>query len=171
MQTVPMSSGTFWRGAFDITVFSLATMSAAVFYLASQYELSRDWRSVIKYLPMLMALGVGLCVSNTKAILEALVGKKSEFVRTPKYGGQAAPPARAGAKRKRSLVPYVEFVFGLYMTACIVVSVISLRAAMTTPFLVMFAFGFFYVSLMTFQAQRQRSVAAKPVEAPVEVDP
>jgi len=170
MQTVPMSSGTFWRGAFDITVFSLATMSAAVFYLASQYELSRDWRSVIKYLPMLMALGVGLCVSNTKAILEALVGKKSEFVRTPKYGGQRAAPARVGVKKKVSLVPYVEFVFGLYMTACIVVSAINLRAAMTMPFLVMFAFGFFYVSVMTFQAQRQRRTAAKPAEAPVESD-
>ena len=39
---------------------------------------------------MLMALGVGVCINNTKAVFEAIWGairrKPSEFVRTPKYG-------------------------------------------------------------------------------------
>jgi len=32
-----------------------------------------------------MALGIGLTVRIPGTVLEALVGKKSEFVRTPKY--------------------------------------------------------------------------------------
>jgi hypothetical protein len=32
-----------------------------------------------------MALGIGLTVTNTKAVMEALFGIKSAFVRTPKY--------------------------------------------------------------------------------------
>ena len=84
LQSVPVANGSAWRGIFDLSVFTLATLSASVFYVASQFELFRNWRSTLKFLPMLMAIGVGLCVSNSKAILEAWLGKKSEFVRTPK---------------------------------------------------------------------------------------
>jgi len=50
---------------------------------------SNELRS-IALVPVLMALGVGICLNNTKAFLEAIWGairnKPSEFVRTPKYG-------------------------------------------------------------------------------------
>ena len=32
-----------------------------------------------------MALGIGLTITNTKAVMEALIGKQSAFARTPKY--------------------------------------------------------------------------------------
>ena len=32
-----------------------------------------------------MALGIGLTITNSKAVLEALVGHQSAFARTPKY--------------------------------------------------------------------------------------
>ena len=105
-----------------------------------------------------MAIGVGLCVSNSKAILEAWLGKKSEFVRTPKYGDREnaleADQPLVRKRRKRDWLPYAEFVFGLYMSACLVASLINFRAAMTSPFLAIFAFGFFYVSVMSFQARQ-----------------
>ena len=173
LQCVPMESGTFWRGVFDLSVFTLATMSASVFYLASQIELLRDWRSVLKYMPMLMALGVGVSVSNSKAILEALLGKQSEFVRTPKYGERkgmfrfALVPS-GDKRRKRNLLPYVEFLFGVYMVLCVACSVVNLRAAMSTPFLVIFAFGFFYVSVMSFQTERIRRRSEARARTPAE---
>jgi len=173
LQCVPMESGTFWRGVFDLSVFTLATMSASVFYLASQVELLRDWRSVLKYMPMLMALGVGVSVSNSKAILEALLGKQSEFVRTPKYGerkrvSRFALVPSGDKRRKRNLLPYVEFCFGIYMVLCVACSVVNLRAAMSTPFLVIFAFGFFYVSVMSFQTERIRRGSEAPARTPAE---
>jgi hypothetical protein len=159
LRCIPLDDGTVVRRLFDVGVFALATLSAGVFYVASQYELTGDWRTTLKYMPMMMALGVGLCVSNTKAILEALFGKKSEFVRTPKYGDSKnlAAAAKATAiprKHKRNFLPYVEFLFGMYMTACAVRSLVDLQSALATPFLVIFAFGFYYVSVMSFQAQR-----------------
>ena len=42
---------------------------------------------------------------------------------------------------------------GLYMVGCLVCCVLDIRSAITAPFLVIFAFGFFYVSVLTFQAQ------------------
>ena len=173
LQCVPLDTGSLWRGVFDVSVFTLATLSASVFYVASQYELFRDWRTGLKFLPMLMALGVGLCVSNTKAILEALFRKKSEFVRTPKYGGNTAlrdaDRTAVGTRRRRNWLPYVEFGFGLYMSACAVCSIVNVRAALTAPFLVMFAFGFFYVSVMTLQEERARRTAPNAEKQPAKV--
>jgi len=159
LQTVPLANGSIWRGAFDIGVFTLATLSASVFYVASQLELFGNWRQVFKYLPVLMAVGVGLSVSNAKAVMEAIFGRKSEFVRTPKYGScatgvQLTAPQSVRGRKKRSLLPYVELLFGVYMAGCTVHSLVNFRAAMTAPFLVIFTFGFFYVAVMSFVSQR-----------------
>src|SRR5487761_2011415 len=78
----------FYQGWFqmlliDVPLFTASTLSIAVFYLMSQRELfPKTWKQSIKYLPLLMALGIGLTVTNTKAVLEALFGIKSPFVRT-----------------------------------------------------------------------------------------
>ncbi len=163
------------RAMFDTLVFALATISALVFYVASQYELFGDWRTVLKYLPFLMALGVGVCLSNTKALLEALLGKSSEFVRTPKYGAgstQYAARRRRGQgarKRKRDLLPCLEFVYGLYMVFCAAYAVIQPKLLMAGPFFAMFAVGFFYVSLLTFAGQR--APAVEPGEAARALEP
>ncbi|MDP6637044.1 MAG: glycosyltransferase [Phycisphaerae bacterium] len=168
LRTVVVQDGSIWRTVVDMGVFVLATMSAFVFYLASQLQLSRDWRTVFKFMPMLMALGVGICISNSKAIIEALAGKQSEFVRTPKYGQGGRAAASSTTKRKsRKLLPYIEFAFGIYMTVCAVFSVIYIQAALTAPFLLIFAFGFFYVSILSFQAERATR-PAKGLVAPVE---
>ncbi len=175
LQSTPVDPDSFWRGAFDLSVFTLATMSAAVFYVAGQVELFRDWRAAVRYLPMLMSLGVGMSVSNAKAILEALLGKQSEFVRTPKYGEgktlecvDGPAPVR---RRARLVLPYIEFGFGVYMVLCLVWAAVTGRATTSMPFLVMFAFGFFYVSVLSFHAERAKrtATAARLAQAPVTV--
>ena len=165
MRCVPMEQGTIWRGMFDVIVFSLATLSAVVFYAASQFELFGDWRLAVKYMPMIMAIGVGLCVSNAKAIMEAVLGKRSEFVRTPKYGrGRAAVEmarVRQTGRRKTRLLPYIEFIFGMYMACCAILAMVTLNGVLTAPFLIIFSFGFFYISVLTFQTEGLRAVSPK----------
>src|SRR5690349_13701643 len=63
----------------DIPLFLAATMSFFNFYMVSQRELYPDWRTRLKYLPFLMSIGIGLSVNNTRAVLEALFRKQSEF--------------------------------------------------------------------------------------------
>jgi cellulose synthase/poly-beta-1,6-N-acetylglucosamine synthase-like glycosyltransferase len=173
LQCLPIESGTVWRVMVDMSIFTLATMSATVFYCASQQVLAGNWRLSLKYMPMMMALGVGLCVSNTKAILEALLGRKSGFVRTPKYGREID---KGGAeyldqllenkKRRRNWLVWVELAMGFYMVLCLLFCVFDVRSAVTAPFLVIFAFGFFYVSLMSYQAARsQKPAKAEPARA------
>ena len=75
----------------DVPLFLGATMSVCSFYLMSQREVFGDtWRSRIKYLPAVLAVGIGLSVNNAKAVLEALFGMQSEFTRTPKYRVEGA---------------------------------------------------------------------------------
>ncbi len=171
MQTAPWAKGSWIRIAFDTGVFSLATMSAAVFYVASQFELRGDWRSAVKHLPAMMAIGIGLCLSNTKAVLEAWFGKGSEFVRTPKYGSSLDRASEAPGKgTKRNWLPYIEFALGVYVSTCAVLSLRSFESAAVTPFLVMFSFGFYYVSLMSFHAQRAARRQVREDSRPAEVE-
>jgi hypothetical protein len=86
----------FYQGWFqmlviDLPLFLASTFSISTFYLTAQRELyPRTWTRTFLYLPFVMACGIGLAVRNSMAVLEALRGKQSEFVRTPKYAvGQA----------------------------------------------------------------------------------
>jgi hypothetical protein len=86
----------FYQGWFqmlviDLPLFLASTFSISTFYLTAQRELyPRTWPRTFLYLPWVMACGIGLAVRNSIAVLEALRGKQSEFVRTPKYAvGQA----------------------------------------------------------------------------------
>ncbi len=163
LQVQPIEANSIMVGLINVGIFTLATLSATVFYVASQIELFGDWRTAIKFMPMLMALGVGLCVSNTKAIMEAIFGKTSEFVRTPKYGDysndaavrQEIRPSRV--KSVKSLLPVIEFILGVYMAICAIFSLVDLRSIFSAPFLIIFSFGFFYVSLLSRQATRRIS--------------
>ena len=52
-------------------------MSVCVFYVASQREIhATPWQRV-KYLPYLMALGIGLSVNQARAVIEALLGHQT----------------------------------------------------------------------------------------------
>jgi cellulose synthase/poly-beta-1,6-N-acetylglucosamine synthase-like glycosyltransferase len=80
------------RVVFSISLFVLATCSASTFFVFGQRELfgpKTGWKTIL-HLPFLMGLGVGICVNNAKAVVEACWSafrkKPSEFVRTPKYG-------------------------------------------------------------------------------------
>ena len=81
----------FYQGWFqmlfiDLPLFMASTFSISSFYLVSQRELfPKTWPRALLYLPVLMALGIGLTITNTKAVIEALIGKESAFARTPKY--------------------------------------------------------------------------------------
>src|SRR6202521_1245921 len=70
----------------DLPFFWAATMSVVMFYVASQREIGMPVWHRLRYLPFIMALGIGLCVNQARAVLEALLGYETGFTRTPKMG-------------------------------------------------------------------------------------
>ncbi len=138
----------------DVPLFFAATASVANFYIVSQRELYADWRTRLKYLPFLMSIGIGLCVNNTRAVLEAMFGKESEFTRTPKYGIERDSDEWVGKKYRQSVgvQPVIELALGLYFTATVYYALIN-QIYGTLPFLMLFQVGFLYTGLLSILQQ------------------
>jgi cellulose synthase/poly-beta-1,6-N-acetylglucosamine synthase-like glycosyltransferase len=145
-----------WQGPIqmlliDLPLFMASTMSVSSFYLVSQKELfPKTWYKTFLYLPFLMALGVGLTITNTKAVLEALVGHKSAFARTPKYRVAAkGEKSQAKVYRKRlGIIPWIELLIGCYFAWTIYYAVSS-ENYFTVPFLLLFVLGYWYTGLLS----------------------
>jgi hypothetical protein len=117
----------------------------------SQRELyPKSWKKTFLYLPFLMALGIGLTVTNTKAVMEALFGIKSAFVRTPKYRvAKKGEKSQAAKYRKRlKLTPWIEILLGFYFLAAIIYTFMN-QNYFTAPFLILFVIGYWYTGLMS----------------------
>jgi hypothetical protein len=101
-----------------------------------------------------MAVGIGLSVRNALAVLEAIVGVKSEFVRTAKYRveGGAAEQHNWSKKKKyhnrAGWMPFAEVFLGLYFAGTVVYAIQNENYA-TVPFLLLFVWGYLYTGLMS----------------------
>ncbi|HVI09298.1 MAG TPA: cellulose synthase family protein [Candidatus Binatia bacterium] len=146
----------FYQGWFqmlfiDLPLFMASTFSISSFYLVSQRELfPKTWPRALLYLPFLMALGIGLTITNTKAVLEALVGKESAFARTPKYRVQSKKDKVGATKYRKRLgwVPWVELAIGAYFALTVIYAVEN-ENFVTVPFLLLFVVGYWYTGLMS----------------------
>lgn len=129
----------------DVPLFAAATFSVANFYTVCQRELYTDWVSRLKYLPVVMAVGIGLAVNNTKAVLEALFRKETAFARTPKYGVERTGDEWQGKKYHQSMLvqPLIELGLGLYFTGTVLYALAN-GIYGTLPFLMLFQAGFLY---------------------------
>jgi cellulose synthase/poly-beta-1,6-N-acetylglucosamine synthase-like glycosyltransferase len=135
----------------DIPLFLAATASVANFYMVCQRELyPQTWTDRLKYLPILMSIGIGLAVNNTKAVFEALFRKPSEFARTPKYHIENGADEWIGKKYRQSVAiqPLIEVALGLYFTATLFYALAN-GIYGSVPFLMLFQVGFLYTGLLS----------------------
>jgi len=146
----------FYQGWFqmvyiDLPLFMASTLSISSFYLVSQRELfPKTWPRALLYLPFLMALGIGLTITNTRAVLEALAGKQTAFARTPKYRVESRKDKVRANKYRRRLgwIPWVELLIGSYFALTVYYAVDN-ENYITVPFLVLFVVGYWYTGLMS----------------------
>jgi cellulose synthase/poly-beta-1,6-N-acetylglucosamine synthase-like glycosyltransferase len=139
----------------DLPAFFLATFSVANFYAFSQREAyPADWKQRVKYLPAVMAVGIGLTINNLRAVLEAALGQESEFRRTPKYGIKKSQDDWTGKKYRQSqmLQPMIETALGLYFTSAVIYALVN-GIFGSLPFLMLFQFGYLYLGLSSIYQQ------------------
>lgn len=94
--------GWFWALLNPVNILLLGGGSVA-FYVTGQYFRRREWREGLLWLvsaPLVMTFGLAMSVSCTAAVIEGLLTRGGEFVRTPKGG--AAADARGLVRRPRS---------------------------------------------------------------------
>ena len=153
----------------DLPLLFFSSISVVLFYGSAIWYLDEKRTPRMSHLPLVMGLGIGLAFSNARAVLEALMGVKSDFVRTPKYRVEEANDAtwkRKKYKRKRGLLPLLELSFAVYFFLAILYSA-RLHMWGTIPFLLLFFFGFGYMGLMSLlQTASGKRIAAlwRPVK-------
>jgi len=156
----------FYQGWFqmlfiDLPLFLASTFSISSFYLVSQRELfPKTWPRALLYLPFLMALGIGLTITNTKAVIEALIGKESAFARTPKYNVESSKDKIGATKYRKRLgwVPWIELLIGSYFALTVFYAVEN-ENFVTVPFLLLFVLGYWCTGLMSLLQGRFSGVA------------
>jgi cellulose synthase/poly-beta-1,6-N-acetylglucosamine synthase-like glycosyltransferase len=135
----------------DLPLLIFSSISVVLFYGSAVWYLDKKRAPRLLHLPLVMGLGIGLAFSNARAVLEALMGVKSDFVRTPKYRVEETTDAtwkRKKYKRKRGLLPLLELGFAVYFLLAIAYSA-RLHMWGTIPFLLLFFFGFGYMGVMS----------------------
>ncbi len=158
-----------WREVLlvDLPLFFGTTLSVCTFYLTTQREEgSRSLWWGFKQLPLLLATGIGLSVNQTRAVFEALMGKESEFVRTPKHGVVGRVQSWKNKKYRGALtvVPFIESAMALWFGATLILA-LWVGRYVSIPFVILFGSGYAYVGFWSLAHGIRRRRVAK-VETP-----
>ena len=168
----------FYQGWFqmlliDVPLFLASTFSISSFYLVSQKELfPGKWWRTFAFLPFLMALGIGLTITNAKAVMEAFFRKQSAFARTPKYRvvAKTDKPIASKYRKRLGLVPWIELAIGTYFASTVVYAITN-ENYITVPFLALFVLGYWYTGLMSLLQGRFEGFALRRSDEPQTAKP
>lgn len=136
---------------FMMMAFSLTGLIGSyVFYIVAQRELYDNWFRRIMFLPLFMTGSMGFSLHNSKAILSALMGRKSAFVRTPKFSivDKNDRWENKDYRLKIDSVMVLEIMMALYCLFGVIVCIKEGYVA-AFPFNLMFFSGFAFVSYLS----------------------
>jgi cellulose synthase/poly-beta-1,6-N-acetylglucosamine synthase-like glycosyltransferase len=160
--TLPVMICRFYMGWFQMVLVDLPLIiasfwSISAFYIMAQHEIfPRDWKRSLVLMPALMAAGIALTIINTKAVLEALFGIQSGFVRTPKYavGTSKVKLGDRKYRRKSGWIPYAEIAAGAWFLYMVAYAIETLNFP-AIPFLALFVAGYFWAAFTTLWQEYQ----------------
>lgn len=168
---LPVMIVRFYIGWVEMVLIDLPLMVASfwsiiAFYVVAQRELNPGkWKRSIAFLPALLSAGVALTISNTRAVMEAILGVQTSFVRTPKFAlGETKVKVERKAYRSRSgFLPYIEIVFGSYFLFMVAYSIDTYNF-LAVPILMIMVGGYYWAGFTTLWQEyqdRQRWHAAQ----------
>ena len=158
----------------DLPLIAASFWSISAFYLVAQRELHpTTWKRSFWLMPALLAAGVALTLSNAKAVIEALVGYETGFVRTPKYaiGGDNKKALASKYRSRIGWLPFFELAAGTWFLGMIAYAIDTLNI-LAVPFLLIFVGGYYWAAFAKLSAdyqarmafQRQRKLALEEAQ-------
>ncbi len=147
-------------GALDklpLAPLGLIGIGPPLMYVLSQRRLYRDWPRRLLFLPLLLAIGGGMVLNNSVAVLETFTRRPSVFKRTPKFSGQVWHQSSYALRPDWTTVG--EFLLALYVAGG---GIIALRVSPgIAPFLFMQSYGFAAMVLWSVleEVQIKRNIA------------
>jgi cellulose synthase/poly-beta-1,6-N-acetylglucosamine synthase-like glycosyltransferase len=138
-------------GHLEGLALAATTVSVMVFYAVCQRELYPNWKLRLRNLPMMISVGIGMCLSNARAVLRGLMShRRMEFRRTPKFCviQRGAPWQRMLYRSGNPLAALLEAAFAIYFLAALGAAV-SAHQWISLPFIGLFGIGYAYVAFLT----------------------
>ena len=135
----------------NVALFFLTSVAVCIFYMSAQIVVRpKSWWKELPYLPLLLTLSVGMAVNNAKAVLEAIFGHQSAFVRTPKYGVEQKENRQHVSQLKRNgykaiksvVIPVLEIACGTFFLNLIILMI--RQGHYISPILMIPFLGFYY---------------------------
>jgi len=126
---------------------------AYLFIIHNMYDKNRKEKGIA--MTYLIIYSMGMAVNNTVAVIDALVGKKNEFLRTPKYG---IVKNTDDWRTKAYNLPFskttlLELFFGIYGIMAILIAIYS-RNPIWVPIIALQTTGFLYIACLSFSHTR-----------------
>jgi cellulose synthase/poly-beta-1,6-N-acetylglucosamine synthase-like glycosyltransferase len=155
---VRFNQGWFELVLIDLPLFILSFSSVSTFYITSQKALHKDWLRRIAYLPGLMAVGIGMTIPGSKAVLEGALGLKTPFVRTPKFSVEGNRGEWMSKKYRCDIgiLTIVEILFGIYFMLMTIYA-FNLGIYGVIPFLLLFQWGYLYTGIWALAQSLKRA--------------
>lgn len=129
----------------SLALFVSCSLSVVAFYERSQGAIGRPLGRRLVDAFAAILLGIGMCVSQTRAVFEGLFGETGAFVRTPKKGD--APRAKRYATALKGM-PGVELLVAAWF-AWGIWQAVEIELWGSIPFLALFFASFAWVGTLT----------------------
>ncbi len=142
--------------ALTLATYFAMGPGAYVLVIHSMYK-GTTWKDKVKALPYLLIYSIGMSVNNSVAVFDGVIGKKNEFLRTPKYG---IIKNDDDWRDKAYNLPFtkttlLEMFFAVYGILGIFIAIFS-NNPIFAPIIGLQTVGFFYISLMSFSHTRYK---------------
>ncbi|HMA99521.1 MAG TPA: glycosyltransferase, partial [Spirochaetota bacterium] len=140
----------FYLYLFFFILIIGASFAPSVMYITSQYKQYPNWVSRLLIIPFLIAIGVGIAVNNTNAVISALFGSKGDFIRTPKSGSTDKKKNKLKKNYILKLKPH--FIIELFLAAyCLYSFYFYLYETkyIIGPFILLYGIGFLVSSILS----------------------
>jgi hypothetical protein len=138
-----------------LTIAAYLAMGPGAYLLVIHSLYKKNWKYKAKSLPYLLIYSIGMSVNNTIAVFDAVLGKKNEFLRTPKYG---IIKKTDDWRDKAYNLPFtkttlLEIFFGVYGIMGIFIAIFS-NNPIFVPIIALHVIGFFYISFQSISHSR-----------------
>ena len=140
-----------------LTLATYLAMGPGAYLLVINKMYKDNWKAHAKALPYLLVYSIGMSVNNTVAVFDGAVGKKNEFLRTPKYG---IIKNDDDWRDKAYNLPFtkttlLELFFAVYGILGIFIAIFS-NNPIFAPIIGLQAVGFFYIAWLSFSHTRYK---------------
>lgn len=131
-------------------IIAVSCIGPTRLYMTAEKAIAGKQAKKLTLFPFLVCFGCGLSINNSRAVFEAILGKKSDFIRTPKHGNRLKKNYRTAF----NTLCVMEIMLGIW---CLLGLLMYFKAGqyLIGPFLFAYSLGFLYIGFLSLAHQKR----------------